>query len=105
MEKIIIYQVFTRLFGNRNTERVENGTIVENGCGKFSDFDTATLRRIKRLGANHVWYTGVVRHATCTDYSAHGIPRQTASVVKGCAGSPYAICDYYDVDPDLADDV
>lgn len=104
-DKIIIYQVFTRLFGNRSTTRKENGTLAENGCGKMSFFDTTTLRRIKRLGITHVWYTGIIRHASKTDYSAYGIPRQHPAVVKGNAGSPYAITDYYDVDPDLADNV
>lgn len=103
--KIIIYQVFTRLFGNSNTTRKENGTLAENGCGKMSFFDAATLRRIKKLGVTHVWYTGIIRHASKTDYSAYGIPRQHPAVVKGNAGSPYAITDYYDVDPDLADNV
>ena len=103
--KIIIYQVFTRLFGNSNTTRKENGTLAENGCGKMSFFDAATLRRIKKLGVTHVWYTGIIRHASKTDYSAYGIPRQHPAVVKGNAGSPYAITDYYDVDPDLADNI
>lgn len=105
MEKIIIYQVFTRLFGNRNRTCKHNGTFEENGCGKFNDFDAATLRRIKKLGCTHVWFTGVIRHATATDYSAYGIPQQHPAIVKGKAGSPYAICDYYDVDPDMAVDV
>lgn len=105
MNKVIIYQVFTRLFGNRNQNRKENGTIEENGSGKMSSFDTATLQRIKSLGATHVWYTGVIRHATATDYSAYGIPRQHPAIVKGRAGSPYAITDYYDIDPDIADNV
>lgn len=103
--KIIIYQVFTRLFGNRNTTRVPNGTLRVNGTGKMSDFDAERLRRIHDMGFTHVWYTGVIRHATATDYSKHGIPRQHPSVVKGVAGSPYAITDYYDIDPDLADDI
>ena len=103
--KIIIYQVFTRLFGNRNTARVPNGTLRVNGTGKMSDFDAERLRRIHDMGFTHVWYTGVIRHATATDYSKHGIPRQHPSVVKGVAGSPYAITDYYDIDPDLADDI
>ena len=103
--KIIIYQVFTRLFGNRNTTRVPNGTLRVNGTGKMSDFDAERLRRIHGMGFTHVWYTGVIRHATATDYSKHGIPRQHPSVVKGVAGSPYAITDYYDIDPDLADDI
>ena len=103
--KIIIYQVFTRLFGNRNTTRVPNGTLRVNGTGKMSDFDVERLRRIHDMGFTHVWYTGVIRHATATDYSKHGIPRQHPSVVKGVAGSPYAITDYYDIDPDLADDI
>ena len=105
MNKIIIYQIFTRLFGNRNTSRLENGTIAENGCGKFNDFDAKTLKQIKNLGITHIWYTGVIRHATQTDYTKYGIPRNHPAIVKGKAGSPYAITDYYDVDPDLAIDV
>ena len=105
MNKVIIYQIFTRLFGNRNQTNHANGTLQENGCGKMSDIDTSTLKRIRSLGVTHVWYTGVIRHATSTDYSAFGIPRQHSAVVKGKAGSPYAIADYYDIDPDLAVDV
>lgn len=105
MNKIIIYQIFTRLFGNRNTSRIENGTIAENGCGKFNDFDAKTLKQIKNFGITHIWYTGVIRHATQTDYTKYGIPRNHPAIVKGKAGSPYAITDYYDVDPDLAIDV
>ena len=105
MEKVIIYQVFTRLYGNRNTTRQENGTLDENGCGKMADFSEKVLKDIAQMGVSHVWYTGIIRHATTTDYTAYGIPRQHAAVVKGRAGSPYAITDYYDVDPDLAVDV
>lgn len=104
-QKIIIYQIFTRLFGNRISTCKENGTLEENGCGKMNFFDASVLRRIKNLGVTHVWYTGVIRHASKTDYSSFGIPRQHPAVVKGNAGSPYAITDYYDIDPDIADDV
>lgn len=104
-KKIIIYQVLPRLFGNRNTARIPNGTMRANGVGKLNDFDTAQLRRIHDMGFTHVWYTGVIRHATSTDYTKHGIPRQHPCVVKGVAGSPYAITDYYDIDPDLAVDI
>ena len=104
-EKVIIYQVFTRLYGNRNTTRQEDGTIEENGCGKMVDFTPKVLKDLAQMGVSHVWYTGIIRHATTTDYTAYGIPRQHAAVVKGKAGSPYAITDYYDVDPDLAVDV
>ena len=103
--KIIIYQVFTRLYGNKNTTRKEDGTIVENGCGKLNDFTPTALKKIRAMGVSHIWYTGVIRHATQTDYSSYGIPRQHPAVVKGKAGSPYAITDYYDIDPDLAVDV
>ena len=103
--KTIVYQVFTRLYGNRNTTRKENGTIADNGCGKMADFTPAVLKGIAKMGISHVWYTGVIRHATQTDYSQYGIPRQHPAVVKGKAGSPYAIADYYDIDPDLAVDV
>ena len=103
--KIIIYQVFTRLYGNKNTTRKEDGTLAENGCGKLNDFTPTALKKIRAMGVSHIWYTGVIRHATQTDYSAYGIPRQHPAVVKGKAGSPYAITDYYDIDPDLAVDV
>ncbi len=103
--KLVIYQVFTRTFGNKNSNRKPNGTLAENGVGKMNDFDVATLQQIKSLGVNTIWYTGVIRHATCTDYSAFGISRQTPRVVKGKAGSPYAITDYYDIAPDIADNV
>ena len=103
--KLVIYQVFTRTFGNKNSNRKPNGTLAENGVGKMNDFDDATLQQIKSLGVNCIWYTGIIRHATCTDYSAFGIPRQTPRVVKGKAGSPYAIADYYDINPDIADNV
>ena len=105
LHKIIIYQVFTRLFGHRNNSPVANGTIEENGCGKLNDFTPSALKKIRELGVTHIWYTGVIRHATMTDYSRYGIPRQHPAVVKGRAGSPYAITDYYDIDPDLAVDV
>jgi len=105
MDKVLIYQVFTRLYGNRNVTRKKGGTIADNGCGKMADFTPAVLKDIAKMGISHVWYTGIIRHATQTDYSFYGIPRQHAAVVKGRAGSPYAIADYYDVDPDLAVDV
>ena len=103
--KIILYQVFTRLYGNRNTTRKPNGTLEENGSGKLNDFTPEVLRQLRDRGISHVWYTGVIRHATQTDYTEQGIPRQHPAVVKGRAGSPYAIADYYDIDPDLAQHV
>ena len=103
--KLIIYQIFTRLYGNRNTTRQENGSIVENGCGKMNDFTPSTLKKIREMGVSHIWYTGIIRHATQTDYTAYGIPKNHPAIVKGQAGSPYAITDYYDIDPDLAVDV
>ena len=101
-EKIIIYQVFTRLFGNGNPRCKTNGSLDENGCGKMADFTAKALGEIKRLGATHIWYTGIIEHATQTNYSRYGIRPDHPAVVKGKAGSPYAIKDYYDVDPDLA---
>ena len=102
MAKTIIYQLLPRTFANFCTTRKNNGSIQENGCGKFNLITTKALREIKNLGATHVWYTGVIEHATQTDYSEFGITPDHPSVVKGKAGSPYAIKDYYDVDPDLA---
>ena len=102
MSKIILYQIFTRLFGNDNTARVPGGSIEENGCGKLAAFTPEALAAIKELGTTHVWYTGIIEHATQTDYSHFGIRPDHKATVKGKAGSPYAIKDYYDVDPDLA---
>jgi len=105
MSKFIIYQVLPRLFGNENNTNKQNGTIEENGCGKFNSFTPKALNAIKSMGTTHIWYTGVIEHATQTDYSGFGIPKDHLGVVKGKAGSPYAIKDYYDVDPDLAENV
>ena len=101
-DKIIIYQVLPRLFGNKNTENRINGTLEENGSGKFNHFTNRALSEIKNMGFTHIWYTGILAHASKTDYTAHGIPKQHPEIIKGIAGSPYAIRDYYDVDPDLA---
>ncbi|WP_044204088.1 alpha-amylase family protein [Flammeovirga sp. OC4] len=100
--KIIIYQMMTRLFGNTNNTNKPWGTLDDNGVGKFNDINDAALQGIKELGTTHVWYTGVIEHAVITDYRKSGIPLDDADVVKGRAGSPYAIKDYYDVNPDLA---
>lgn len=102
MSKFTVYQVFPRLFGNDKTTNIHHGSIEENGCGKFNSFTNKALKEIKNLGISHVWYTGIIEHATQTDYSAFGILKDHPSIVKGKAGSAYAIKDYYDVDPDLA---
>ena len=103
--KPVIYQLLPRLFGNHCLKNKRNGTIAENGCGKFCDITNDILNKISKLGVSHIWYTGIIRHATTTDYTAFNIPKQHDCIVKGKAGSPYAIVDYYDVDPDLAIDV
>lgn len=103
--KIVVYQVFTRLFGNTNTTNKPWGTAAENGVGKFNDFTPEALAAIKALGVTHVWYTGVPHHALVADYTAYGISNDDPDVVKGRAGSPYAVKDYYNVNPDLAVDV
>ena len=105
MSKIIIYQLLPRLFANFCANRKNNGTLEENGCGKFNAITPNVLRQIRKLGATHIWYTGVLEHATQTDYTRFGIRKDHDAIVKGRAGSPYAIKDYYDVDPDLAEDV
>ncbi|RNC92594.1 MAG: alpha-amylase [Allomuricauda sp.] len=102
--KAVVYQVFTRLFGNTNTTNKPWGTLEENGVGKFADFDDNALKEIKKLGVTHIWYTGVPHHAVITDYQEYGISLDDPDVVKGRAGSPYAVKDYYNVNPDLAID-
>ena len=102
--KIVIYQVFTRLFGNTNVNNKNWGTIEENGVGKFNDFTDEALEEIRQLGVTHIWYTGILHHMMITDYSDYGITPDDPDVVQGRAGSPYAIKDYYNVDPDMAVD-
>ncbi|HBJ77394.1 MAG TPA: alpha-amylase, partial [Porphyromonadaceae bacterium] len=101
-KNIVIYQLLPRLFGNMEGKNVYCGTIKENGCGKMEDVTSVALSSIRSLGCTYIWYTGLIEHATCTDYSKLGIPSSHSDVVKGKAGSPYAIRDYYDIDPDLA---
>lgn len=100
--KPIIYQLIPRLFTNMNDNCVPNGTMAQNGSGKLNDITQAVLKGIKELGTTHVWYTGVIEHAHATDYTRYGIPRHNPHIIKGLAGSPYAITDYYDIDPDIA---
>lgn len=103
-KKVVVYQVFTRLFGNKNTTNKPWGTIEENGVGKFNDFTDVALQQIKGLGVDYIWYTGVPHHAVVRDYTKTGISNDDPDVVKGRAGSPYAVKDYYSVNPDLAID-
>ncbi len=101
-KKEVVYQVFTRLFGNKNTTNKPWGTLEENGVGKFNDFTPKALQEIKDLGVTYIWYTGVPHHALIQDYTAVGISNDDPEIVKGRAGSPYAVKDYYNVNPDLA---
>ena len=100
MNKPIIYQMLPRLWGNDKVRPKKNGGLLENGTGKFSDIDTASLEYFKWLGCSHIWYTGIIRHST---QESVGCIASHPQFVKGKAGSPYAICDYYDVNAYLAD--
>jgi len=102
--KPVVYQVFTRLFGNKNRTNKPWGTIEENGVGKFADFTDVALESLRELGVSHIWYTGVPHHVLVHDYAKYGISNDDPEVVKGRAGSPYAVKDYYNVNPDLATD-
>lgn len=100
--RIRIYQLLPRLFGNTNETRKPHGTLAENGVGKFSDINDAALAALRAMGFTHLWLTGVLRQATATDYPALGLPGDDPDLLKGLAGSPYAIRDCYDVCPDCA---
>lgn len=100
--KINIYQLLVRLFGNKNSTNKPNGDIKTNGCGKFNDITPTALKSIKKLGVSHVWYTGIIEHASATAYGNFGIKGNSAAILKGKAGSPYSVRDYYDVSPDLS---
>lgn len=103
--KLFIYQLLPRLFGNTAVPDKINGSLEENGVGKFNAISDTVLRKIKANGYTHIWYIGVLAHASATDYTAYGIPGEYPEIIKGKAGSPYAVRDYYDVDPDLAVDI
>jgi glycosidase len=102
--KVRIYQMLPRLFGNTNETRQANGLITENGSGKFGDLNEAALAELAAMGFTHIWVTGVLQQATATDYADIGEPADDPDLLKGVAGSPYAIRDYFDVSPDYADD-
>jgi glycosidase len=104
IERIRIYQLMPRLFGNQVAVRKPWGTKEENGCGTFDDIDSTALRALRQMGFTDIWATGVIDHATGTDYSSLGKPADHATLLKGRAGSPYAIRDYFDIAPDLARD-
>lgn len=101
--KLIIYQLFPRLLTNMNTHCEPGGTLAMNGSGKMNDIDDKLLRSIRELGVNCIWYTGIIEHATKESFP--GIPADDPHVVKGQAGSPYAIKDYYDIAPEIATDI
>lgn len=105
MSRLIIYQMFPRIFSNSTPNPEKWGSLERNGAGKLNDLTPKALRSIKELGVNCIWLTGVIEHATKTDFSAYGIEPDNPNVVKGEAGSPYAIKDYYDIDPAIAEDV
>ena len=100
--RVRIYQLFVRLFGNTNETRKQNGTLAENGVGRFADINDAALSSLQQMGFTHIWLTGVLQQATATDYSEFGQPADDTDLLKGFAGSPYAIKDYFDVCPDYA---
>jgi len=100
--KPIIYQLLPRLFTNKSINYKIDGTLKHNGSGKFNHIDQDLIARLKTLGLSHIWLTGIIRHSTRTDYSKYNLPASNSAIVKGEAGSPYAISDYYDVCPDLA---
>ena len=102
--KAVVYQAFTRLFGNTNTTNKPWGTIEENGVGKFADLTAEALEGIRELGTTHIWFMGVPHHGVIRDYTEYGISLDDPDVIKGRAGSPYAVKDYYNVNPDLASD-
>ena len=103
--KPVIYQLLPRIFTNYCETCVQNGTIEQNGTGKLNRITPKVLRAIRQLGVTHIWYTGVIEHAHRTDYTEYGILKDNPYIIKGNAGSPYAISDYYDIDPDIAENV
>jgi len=101
-DRVRIYQLLPRLFSNVNETRRPNGTLAENGVGKFADLNDAALVALRAMGFTHLWLTGLLRQATATDYAKIGLYADDPDLLKGLAGSPYAIKDLFDVCPDYA---
>lgn len=104
-EKLIIYQAFPRILTNTNDHCIPDGTYEQNGSGKLNDITPRLLNSLRSLGINCIWLTGIIEMATKTAFADGKIPADNPNVVKGEAGSPYAIKDYYDVAPAIATDV
>lgn len=100
--RIRIYELFPRLFGNTKTRGKQNGRLAENGCGKFAEINEAALSSLVKLNFTHIWLLGVVRHASTTGYPELGFAADDSDLMKGLAGSPFAVKDCFDVSPDLA---
>lgn len=102
-DKLVVYQMMFHLWGNQQAEVKRNGSAAENGVTKFKDVSLKGLKALKKKGYSHLYTTGILEHATMEDFSSHGSPLDHPQVVKGRAGSPFAIKDYYDVNPFLSD--
>ena len=102
IKKELIYEIVPRVFGNKIPSQKPWGTSQENGVGKFNDITDLALQQIKELGATYIWYSGVLEHSSLSDFSSIGVDSDDPDIVKGRAGNLFAIKDYYDVDPDLA---
>jgi glycosidase len=102
-DKHVVYQMMFHLWGNQQTQVKRNGSASENGVTKFKDISEKGLKALKKKGYSHLYTTGILEHATMEDLTAYGSPLDHPHVVKGRAGSPFAIKDYYDVNPFLAD--
>ncbi len=100
----VIYQLVVRYFSNISTTNAKDGDVATNGVGKFDDINEAAIESLKNMGITHIWLTGVLRQATSTAYPGYNIPADDPDILKGKAGSFYAVKDYYDVCPDYAKD-
>jgi glycosidase len=101
-DKLVVLQMMFHLWGNTNTTNKMNGSAAENGVTKFKDINDKALKELKKFGYSHLYMTGLIEHATMEDLTALGIPKDHPDVVKGRCGSPFAIKDYFDVNPFFA---
>jgi glycosidase len=104
-EKLFIYQITAQLWGNQNSTNKVYGSITDNGCGKMAYLSDTALKALKDYGYTHIWVMGLLESATLVDNSAYGIAKDHPAIVKGVAGSAFAVKDYYDINPNLAVDI
>jgi hypothetical protein len=99
---LVIYQLMVRTFGNTNETRKTTERSPKTAAEPSTTSSPPRSRRSNPWASPMLWLTGVLEQASGTAYPTR--PADPPDILKGIAGSPYAIRDYFDVCPDYAQD-